>query len=252
VPVPVPPGEEPVPPSDGEKLIPPPTENPPPRRFYGARQNLGSYVQSGDYDKLSRALGRYSQTGMGGATATARRMQVSTQTAASLFGFMQAVAIQSTTETRTWVSSLLSRNANAQEIADEIVSTLSANGGSLDEASAQNSIALALEDLLLETPEVDLLNLDEDAIWSLVSSFLGHELFNRVYLDIGQAFESADLPGQTIEQRKNGMREYIQTDVYAQIEEARQSGASPTHDDLSRMFTGVLQRTLFIYEGAVE
>jgi hypothetical protein len=179
-------------------------------------------------------------------------MRVSSKTATSLFGLLKTASTRATAEIRSWVDALVSRNADAQEIADEIVSLISTSGGSLDEASAQNSMALALEDLLLESPDIDLLNLDESDIWSIVASFLGHELFNRVYLDIGQAFESSPLPPQTIMERKNSMRDYIHSDIFAQIEVTRKSGVVNPEGHLTSIFNGVLQRTLAIYEGELE
>ena len=52
-------------------------------------------------------------------------------------------------------------------------------------------MAQAMQDLMFENPDVDLLHLNDDAIWTLIESFLGYEAFNRMCLDIGQIFESS-------------------------------------------------------------
>ena len=249
IPLPSPPGTDPnEPDKKAEPLLPPDEEPSPPRRFYGARRNLKLFVNTGDRKRLNKALGHFSHTGMGGAKTTARRMRISTQTGAGLFSFLQETAAGTNPAVSRWVESLTSRNASANEIIEEIINSIAPGGGSLDEVSTRNSIALAFQDLLLKNPEVDLLHMEKESIWSFIGSFLGYELFHRVLMDIGQSFENSSLPPQEIELRRNQMLEYIITDLNVCIDNIRQSNLEFSDDQMDQIFQEVYKRTVEIYE----
>lgn len=224
----------------------------PPARFLGARRNLNNYIHSGNRESLNRALGHYSRKGMGGSSVIANRMIISTRTAAGLLGFFNSVSSGNNSALKSWIEGFTSKGASAREIADGIVDIVGPNGGSLDEISAQNSLALAFEDLLTEHPEVNLLSLTESSIWSLLGSYLGYELFNRIYLDIGQCFENSKLTAIEAESRKEEMRTYIISDVTASLNIIRKTGTNYSKQEVNKVFREVLFRTINIYEGALE
>lgn len=221
-------------------------------RFSQARRNLNIFINTGNEGSLRKSIGHYSRTGMGGAANVARRMRVSSQTAAGLFNFLSTVTSKGSKEIRDWVEELKNKGLKPKEIADEIVTLIGNTGGSLDEASIQNSMTLAFEDLLIKDSDIDLLNLNQEHIWDLIVSFLGYEIFNRVYLDIGQKFENSGLTGQMIESRKDEMREYIMADLSACIDDIRQNDTMMSDLQLKVLFTNVLQRTFNIYEGVLQ
>lgn len=251
---PIIPGEEP------EILVPTPTrtnislnfEIAPFARFRGARINLNKYIHSGNRESLNRALGHYSRKGMGGSSVIANRMTTSTRTATGLFGFFNSVSSGNNSALKSWLEGFTSKGASAREIADGIVDLVGPKGGSLDEISAQNSLALAFEDLLNEHPEVNLLSLTESSIWTLLGSYLGYELFNRIYLDIGQCFENSKLTAIEAESRKEEMRNYIISDVTASLNIIRKTGTNYSRQEVNEVFREVLSRTMNIYEGALE
>ena len=250
IPFPQSPGSDPNEPEENpESTLQPDEGLSPPRRFYGARRSLRLFVDTGDRRYLTKALAHYSHTGMGGAKSTARRMRISSQTASGLFGFLNEAAAGVNPEVRRWVQSITSRNASANEIVDEIIKSTAPLGGSLDEVSTRNSIALAFRDLLIENPEVDLLHMEQESIWFFIGSFLGYELYHRVLMDIGQSFENSSLPPQEIELRRNEMLEYIISDLNACIDNVRQTELEFSDDRMDQLFQKVYTRTVEIYEG---
>ena len=198
-----------------------PLEMAPPRRFGNARRHLGEYASSGDRGSLKKALGSYSRKGMGGASKVASRMRTSTSAGAGLFNFLQGVRDSSDTKVRDWVNQLTSKNLSAYEIADEMIDQVISTGGSLEEESCRDSMAQAMSDLLTIDPDVDLLNMDNDSIWTVMELFMANEAFNRLNLDISQLFES-DRYSPRSRFRMNDMRGYLKSEISAQIQNCRQ------------------------------
>lgn len=228
-----------------------PPEVAPPKRFYGARTALGAFVRSGKHDAFRRAVGHYSRTGMGGARNAASRMRTSTQAGARVFNILQSAREGTDPTVNEWVSSLIGRNANAEEISDEIIRRAAPTGGSQDEAACQESMAQAMEDLLADDPAVDLLNLGDDDIWNLTEAFLGYEAFNRLCLDIGQVFESSKLSPRDRVTRMNEMQDYLKAELGAQVEALRAKTPNASSGELQSILQTALQNTFAVYEGSL-
>lgn len=237
---------------NGEPQPPPkPPDVAPPARFGTARRALGEFARTGDKDAFRRAVGHYSRTGMGGARSAANRLRTSARVGASAFGVLQAAREGTNHAINEWVDSLTARHASAQEIADEIVKRTAPSGGSEDEAACQESMAQAMEDLLANDPDVDLLNLDDDSIWGLIESFLGYEAFHRLTLDIGQVFESASLSPRDSVARMKEMRDYLKAELGAQVEALRSNAAHTTSAQLQSILQSALENTFAVYEGSI-
>ena len=225
-----------------------PVDIAPPRRFGNARRYLGEYVNSGDLGSLKKALGSYSRKGMGGASRVASRMRTSTSAGAGLFKFLQGVRDSRETEVRNWVNQLTLRNLSAYEVADEIINQVVSVGGSLDEESCRNSMSLAISDLLTIDPEVDLLNMNNDSIWTVMELFMANEAFNRLSLDIGQIFESARyLPREAVS-RMNDMRSYLRSEISSQIQKLRINLSNPTKAEVNALLQSAIKITFEVFE----
>ena len=240
----------------GEPQQPPqspaePLELAPPRRFYSARRELGTFARTGNQESFRKAVGHYSRTGMGGARNAANRMRASTRSAANLFGVLQSARERADPAINEWVASLTERNASAQDVVDEIIRRAAPNGGSQDETSCRESMAQAMEDLLEEDPDLDLLHLEDDDIWRLTESFLGYEAFNRLCLDIGQVFESSALSPRDRVTRMNEMQDYLKAELCAQIETLRQTTPEAVSNQLQVVLQRSVQNTFLVYEGAL-
>ena len=239
--------------SDNEQPqpLPKPPDVAPRARFGAARRALREFARTGNEDALRRAVGHYSRTGMGGARSAANRMRTSARSGARAFGVLQAARERTDPIINEWVDSLTARDASAQEIADEIVKSTTPSGGSLDEAACQQSMAQAMEDLLANDPDVDLLNLDDNDIWELIESFLGYEAFHRLSLDIGQVFESSSLSPRDSITRMKEMRDYLKAELSAQVEALRSGASHATPSELQSIMQSALKNTFAVYEGSI-
>ncbi len=228
------------------------TETAPPRRFQNARIRLSDFARTADQGSFRGAVGHYSRTGMGGALRTARRMRASTRSAANLFEFLQSTRDGNDPDINEWVASLSDRQAGAQEIADEIIGRVAPQGGSPDETSLRDSMAQAMQDLLENQPDADLLHLEDNDIWFLIEAFLGYEVFSRLCLDIGQVFENSNFSPLDRVMRMKEMRDYLKAEVIAQVEHLRQAApAAATTSQLRTILQSALQNTFSVYEGSI-
>ena len=188
---------------------------------------------------------------MGGARNAANRMRASTKSAANLFGVLQSAREASDPKINEWVTSLTSRDASAQDVADEIIRRVAPSGGTLDETSCRESMSQSMQDLLLENPAVDLLHLEDDAIWVLIESFLGYEAFYRLCLDIGKVFESSKISFPDRVKRTEEMQEYLEAELCAQIEELRQTTPNASSNQLQAILQRALENTFLVFEGSL-
>lgn len=223
----------------------------PPGRFGNARRYLGEYVKTGDRGSLRKALGNYSRKGMGGASNVANRMRASTSAGAGLFNFLQGIRDSSDTKVRDWVNQLSAKNLSAYEIADEIINQIVSTGGSPEEESCKDSMNQAISELLTIYPDVDLLAMGNDSIWTVMELFIANEAFNRLNFDIGQLFESAKYSPREAVYRMNDMREYLKSEISAQIQDLRTDISNPTTEELNKLLQSALTRTFEIFEEEV-
>ncbi|MCK4981924.1 MAG: hypothetical protein KAS17_03320 [Victivallaceae bacterium] len=238
---------DPVPePQDKPEKIP--VETAPAGRFGPARRYLGAYMSSGDRSSLTKALGNYSRKGMGGASNVAKRMRVSTSAGAELFKTLQEVRDSSNTNIRDWVDKLTEHDLSADEIADEIIDKIITVGGSPEEESCRISMSQALSDLLTFNPDIDLMNMDNDNIWTVMELFMANEAFNRLCFDIGQMFESAKYTPSDSVSRMNDMRDYLKQEVSAQIQELRAVNQNPTKDEVNSLLQSAVKVTFEVFE----
>ncbi|MCI5117912.1 MAG: hypothetical protein D3913_08125 [Candidatus Electrothrix sp. LOE1_4_5] len=228
-----------------------PVEIAPHGRFGSARRYLGEYLQSGDENSLVKSLGSYSRKGMGGAANLSRRMRASTSVGAGLFNFLQDVRDGSTPKVQEWIHQLSAQNLSAQELTDEIIEQVLSTGGSLDEESCRDSMSQAMSDLLIRYPDVDLLKMNDDSIWTVMEFFIANEALNRIFLDIGQVFESARVSPQEAVFRMNDMREYLKAEVSAQLQEVRKNTKAATTAELNNILQSALRITFEIFEGEI-
>ena len=231
-----------------------PAEQPdlaPSRRFQNARRHLADFVSTGNQGSLRSALGNYSRTGMGGSRNVARRMRTSTKSASNLFRVLQSAREGTDQTVNQWVVSLAARNADAWEIVDEIIRFVAPDGGSPEETSSRDSMAQAMEDLLETNPNIDLLHLEDNNIWTLVESFLSHEAFNRLCLDIGQNFENSKLSPRDRVLRMNEMRDYLRAELSTQIERLRQQTPNASSKQLQTVLQAAIENTFTVYEGSL-
>ena len=220
----------------------------PAKRFLGARRSLNHYVRTGDKESLSRALGHYSKTGMGGARNVADRMRTSTRAASSLFNFLQTAREGTDESLNEWISSLTTSNADTDEVINEIINKVSPDGGSIDETACGESMAQAIASVLEREPSINLFNLEDDNVWELIELFISFEAFKRICLDIGKIFEDSAISARTRVTRMNEMQEYLKAEIIVQIEELRNANEDFAPTALQKILKDAVESTFIVYE----
>lgn len=215
-------------------------------RFANARRDMGEYVRSGNKDSLRKSLGHYSKTGMGGAKNLSKRMRTSTRVAANFFHTFQSLRDNENFALEKILSELKSRDVDANEIIDTIIDNVCPSGGSLDEVSCRDSGRFALSEFMNQNPDADISKLTDDQIWSLTGTFLGNEAFNRIQLDIGQAFEKQDISAVERVNQMNEMRDYLQSEISVQLNKLRKSGVQTI--GIQKLIQTAIRNTFEVYE----
>lgn len=238
-----------------------PTQNPltapavpplaPPARFRSARRSMGDYIRSGSRESLTKSLGHYSRTGMGGSRNVANRMRHSASVASKLYSSFSSLREGNEPTISSIISNYRAANADVYGLIDAIAEYICSDGGSLDETSPRDSVSSALSDLFDKNPDVDITALSDDNIWSLVSSFLGYEAFSRIQLDIGQGFETKDISLADRVTRLNDMREYLESEISSQIGVIRNEIGNKPPSDLHRVMMTAIERTFKVFEVTV-
>lgn len=223
----------------------------PPRRFGAARRDLGSFIRSGSTAALARGIGHYSRTGMGGAASAASRMRASTSAGAGLVSFLQAARDGSDARISTWVQELVAKNPTSEDVADAIVRELASPGGSADEEALRDSMALAITELIMLQPDVELLRMSDTDTWTLLQLFLGHEVCNRLQFDIGQFFESSRLDPELGVKRELEMRDFVKNEVGVQLAILREKMPNPSKRQLDALVQDAVRMTFEVYEGVL-
>lgn len=223
----------------------------PPARFRSARRNMGDYVRSGSRESLQKSLGHYSRTGMGGAQNVANRMRHSASVASKLYSSFASLRQENEPTISSIINNYRTANTDVYGMIDRIAEYICANGGSLDETSAKDSVFSALSDVFDKHPNVDITALSDDSIWALVSSFLGYEAFSRIQLDIGQGFETSEVSLSERMTRLTDMREYLESEISVQIGVIRNEGRNNVPSDLQNIVTTAIERTFMVFEVVV-
>lgn len=246
---------------DNQDVPADPTQNPqpapvlpplaPPARFKSARRSMGDYIRSGSREYLAKSLGHYSRTGMGGARNVANHMRHSASIASKLYSSFSSLREGNEPTISSIISNYRAANADVYGLIDAIAEYICADGGSLDETSPKDSVSSALSDLFDKSPDVDITNLSDDSVWSLVSSFLGYEAFSKVQLYIGQGFETNDVSLTDRITRLNDMREYLESEISSQIGVIRNEIGDKPPSDLQKVMMTAIERTFKVFEVTV-
>jgi hypothetical protein len=109
-------------------------------------------------------------------------------------------------------------------------------------------MAQAMADLLTINSDIDLLNMDNDSIWTIVELYMANEAFNRLYLDIGQIFESVRYSPIDAVSRMNEMREYLKSEISAQIQQLRTDTFNLEKEEMNALLQSAIKITFEVFE----
>lgn len=215
-------------------------------RFKDAKIALTGFIKSGGESGFRKAQSNYVKKGLGGPILAARRMKASANASAALFQFLSSIISKEDQAVNEWVREISARELSPKELQIEMIKFAVPEGGSIDEASIETSMTRAFTELLIENPDVNLLDIDEDFIWVLIEKYYVHEIFNRLYQDIGQYFEISNLSSKEIISREDSIRTYIREDVRASIRDIR-SKEKFTKQNTQQIFLKIFQRVYEIF-----
>lgn len=93
--------------------------------------------------------------------------------------------------------------------------------------------------------------MDNDSIWTVMELFMDNEAFNRLNLDIGQLFESDRYSPREAVSRMNDMRDYLKSEISAQIQELRKDTSNPTKAEMNSLLQSAINITLEVFEESI-
>lgn len=216
-------------------------------RFRTTRTNLGSFSRGGDTDALKRGLGQYSRSGLGGARQASNRMARTARNSGILYSALNALAGRGNAPSDLRVDISQLRGLSAQEIVDRIAEAISPSDGSQDSEANRESISQALRELVVLEPDINLSALTEDQIAAVVESYISHDIFHRVELDVGKAIFSNTDPATAI-QRLDLMYNYIRRCVSSALQRLDAFRKSLTQSEASRISRAIIAETFNVFE----
>lgn len=234
-------------------IIPPdkPNEIAPKNRFGAARRNVGSFFKDRESGTLSKALGHYSKTGMGGASNLTKRMRLSITVGANLYSLFQNIRDSKDDSIAKWLSSLSYQQLSPPNFINEVIKILLFDGGSVDEESCKNSISLALSEFLENNPDADLKKLPDDDIMTIVEFFISEQVFDRFMFDMGPAFEKKEYDPLEIIQVKEEIKDFIDSYVSSEIRKMRQNKNVQSKKSLKILLEKAIENTFKIFEASI-
>jgi hypothetical protein len=188
---------------------------------------------------------------MGGARNVANRMRHSASIASKLYSSFSSLREGNEPTISSIINNYRTENTDLYVMIDAITGYICGNEGSLDETSSINSVSAALSDLFEKNPDIDIANLSDDNVWSLVSSFLSYEAFSRIQLDIGQGFETKNIPLNDRIIRLKDMREYLESEISSQVSIIRRELVNKLPSDLHNLMMIAIERTFKVFEVTV-
>jgi hypothetical protein len=217
----------------GSQVGTPTSEVAPQGRYGDARRKLTSYIKSGNQGKLKAAVSSFVGKGLGGAKKASSRMRMSSKAASAIGGFLAAAREGTDPGIAAWVIGIKARGLSAKEAALETVKRLIPEGGSVDEESAKNSMAQAIGRLYEDDPNVDIFDLTDDQIATVMSDTIAFDVYNRAQLELGQVFEHLKYSSEVVQQRLSEALEYIISVVRSAMGKARSGGRALTAREIS-------------------
>lgn len=224
----------------------------PPNRFTEARRNLSAYMRNGRAGSLRRAIGSYVRNGLGGTSRAASRMRVATAAGARVFSLLSETESTERLQFKEKLTALLNSEHTTEDVISAILDFVFPSSGSVDEESCRNAMAEALSDLLLDKPDVDIVNFPEEDIWCLLELFLEKAIVMQVTFDIGQVFESDAISIDTKIRRLEEMERFVQSVVSENLQEVRKRSADISQNNVSGIIRDTVGLTFEVFGGSNE
>lgn len=250
------PPDSPTPPDAIPPGAPPPTQLhvvapadlAPPRRFAGARGGLGRFASTGSTPDLKKGLGHYARSGLGGSASGTRRMAGTARTATALYGALHSLSSGTAVDAQLGIDPRRLAGRPAREVLDIIANAIQPINGTQDAEAGRAAMSAATADLLDLDPNVDLTKLGADQIDLVVERFVGHDLCQRIELDVGLNIQDKAPDYATAVRRLEEMRAYVIARVQAAFKQRRDRGERFEQGKVNALVTTVIRDTLQVFE----
>lgn len=219
----------------------------PSSRFGGARTNMGEFASTGSRAAMRRGVGQYISTGYGGSKTATRRFGGTARTAASLTAALSG-GVSGFSSEASYIDFKNLKGKGANEIMDAIVEVVRPIDGTQDTETARESVKEALCELLESQPNVDLLELDDEAQFFVVERFIAADIYRRVFLDLGKHIQKKSQNAVTGLKRLRQVKDYVRETVKSAFSKLKESGKNIANENIISISKQALLSTFEVFE----
>jgi hypothetical protein len=174
-------------------------------------------------------------------------MKVAAAAGAKTFLLLSGTESTERAQFKEKLTALLNSEHTTEDVISAIVNFVFPSIGSVDEESCRNAMAEALSDLLLEKPDVDIVNLPEQDIWWLLELFLGKTIVKQVTFDIGQVLESDAINIDDKIRRLEEIDRFVQSVVSVSFQKVRDKNADLSQNDIAGIIRDAVALTFKVF-----
>ncbi|MNE43704.1 hypothetical protein D3C80_1378910 [compost metagenome] len=207
-----------------------------------ARSKMGKYLSGGGRDALRGAASSMINKGMGGSGRATSTMRGVAQGAGRLGSFLEAVRAGTDPQVVDWIQWIRGLNLSANDLALEVIKKVMPETGSVDDESLRNAAVDALGQLYEQDPDVDILQLSDQQITSVIGFTIANEVCNRMDLQLGQTYEKLKYSPVEIQEFRNDIKEWAHGEVQRIME-----GLVGRRVDPQTLAQAVLQTALEVF-----
>ena len=224
----------------------------PSNRFTKARRNFRAYINEGRAQSLQRSIRSYVRHGLGGVSRATGRMKLASVVGARAFSLFKGSKDADQLRFREKLTSLFESEHTTEDVISTIVDFILPLSGSVDEESCRNAMAEALSELLVEKPDIDILNLPEEDIWELLKRFIEKQIVRQITFDIGQVLESDTISIEDKLNRLDEIERFVQSVVSNSFDKVRNMNPDLSQSDVARIISEGVELTFKVFGGTDE
>lgn len=220
----------------------------PPGRFRGSRTSLGRFARTGSQEDMRAGLARYVRTGLGGARRAAQRMSTTSKTVGSLYGVLDTLSSGQAFAPGHPLEAARLVGRPSGEIRDLIIDFIRPVDGTQDAEASRDSMARAFSELLAANPATDLTALSQEQVDSVTQSYVAHDIWHRIQLDVGKAVTEKAPDYRAAVNRLQEMSDYVREKVAACFRRRAESGTQLTRENAASLTDEVIRNTFGVFE----
>ena len=224
----------------------------PANRFTDARRNFRAYINDGRSQSLQRSIRSYVRHGLGGVARASGRMKFASVVGARAFSLFKGAKDADQLRFREKLAELLESEHTTEDVISTIVDFILPLSGSVDEESCRNAMAEALSDLLVDKPDIDILNLPEEDIWELLKRFIEKQIVRQITFDIGQVLESDAINIEDKINRLDEIERFVQSVVTNSFDKVRNKNPDLSQSEVARIISEAVELTFKVFGGTDE